>query len=742
MSNQQTITSQSAKPQLIRVAVPCPLRRTFDYWCPASSILPPIGARVLVPFARQKLVAMVIDHPQHSDIDASKLKSIHQVIDDQPLLPSSLHKLMLWAAKYYQHPIGEVFATCLPTLLNKGEAATLQAEYQWRLTELGKKEKVSIRKNAIKQLKIMQLAEQHQGLITAWLLKSNDLTVSDLKPFMNKQWLAQEIIEPQQADTVYEPVPSPYNLNSEQIEAIKTISQSFNSYQGFVLDGVTGSGKTEVYLQLIDKVLAQGKQALLLVPEIGLTPQTVKRFEQRFNVPVAMLHSGLTDRQRLNIWLQAKQGLTSIIIGTRSALFTPLKNPGLLVIDEEHDLSYKQQDGFRYSARDLALLRAQFEQMPIVLGSATPAMESLYNAKQGKLKLLKLRKRAANAKPPHIKVLDVRQRHLNQGLSQPLIDNMRRHLEAGNQCMIFLNRRGYAPSLLCHDCGWIADCSRCDRHMTYHHRFKRLHCHHCDRQVFMPKQCPECGESELLPIGLGTERLEEVLKQQFPDKTVLRIDRDTTRRKDAMQQFVSAIKNDEVDILVGTQMLAKGHHFPKLTCVGVIDIDGCLFSADFRAAERTAQLLTQVAGRAGRAEQKGEVIIQTHHPEHPLLIDLFTQDYQSLSDKILEERQAAMLPPYYSMAILRAEANDLALPMQFLSDVAQKFTGYQQAQCYGPFPAPMPKRAGKMRAQLLVQAADRKTLQSLLTPNIPLIEELPSARKVRWSIDVDPQEVF
>ncbi|WP_223668728.1 primosomal protein N' [Kangiella shandongensis] len=726
----------------IRLAVPTPLRRTFDYLCPEEK--PPVGARVMVPFGRQKLVATVLSHPEQSSVAENKLKYISKPIDSEPLLPKSLFKLIRFAAQYYQHPIGDVFSSCLPSLLNQGAPAQLENEWSWHITEQGRQALDSLRSNAVKQRKVLTLCLDKNGVIHEQEVAQHNFTVSYLNGLVKKGWLAKRQVEV--STSIEEPLAGNYSsnlaLNVEQQAAIDAISPSLGSFKGFLLNGVTGSGKTEVYLQLIQQVLERHEQVLMLVPEIGLTPQTLKRLEKRFQVGVAMLHSGLTDKQRLNIWLKAKAGHISIIVGTRSALFTPLANPGLIIVDEEHDLSYKQQEGFRYSARDLAMVRAQYESAPIILGSATPSMESLHNVEQDKLTPLRLTKRAGDAKPPHIKVLDVRQRYLKEGLSQPLIDNMRRHLEQGQQCLLFLNRRGFAPTLMCHECGWIADCQRCDRHMTYHQHFKRLHCHHCDKQHFIPKTCPQCQSPQLNPVGLGTERLENALAELFPDQVIMRIDRDSTRRKNAMQSYLKAIRNNEVDILVGTQMLAKGHHFPKLSLVGVIDTDGCLFSADFRATERTAQLLTQVAGRAGRAKDlQGEVIIQSHHPDHPLLVNLFTQDYQTLSQKILQEREEGCFPPYAAMAIFRAEASQLDLPMAFLTDVKHQLNT-TNLTVFGPFPAPMTKRAGKMRAQLIVQHQQRKVLQNSLAPITPSLEQLTSARKVRWSLDIDPQEVF
>jgi primosomal protein N' (replication factor Y) len=518
----------------------------------------------------------------------------------------------------------------------------------------------------------------------------------------------------------------------------------------FLVDGVTGSGKTEVYLSIIDEVLARGEQALVLVPEIGLTPQLVSRFEERFQQrlknPIALLHSGLSDSERLNAWLMAKKGDASIDIGTRSAIFTPLLKPGVIILDEEHDPSYKQQDGFRYSARDVAVKRAQLESLPVVLGSATPSLESLENARQQRYQHLLLPERAGNANHPDVSVIDVRKQPMIDGLSSLLINAMKRHFQKGGQVLLFLNRRGYAPVLLCHDCGWVSKCKRCDAHMTlYHERGqRRLRCHHCGSERPADHQCPDCESSELHPVGSGTERLEETLTHQFPDIGITRIDRDTTRRKGAMQSLLDSVHEGTSRILVGTQMLAKGHHFPDVTLVGIVDIDQGLFSADFRATERMAQLIVQVSGRAGRAEKAGQVLIQTHHPDHPLLKVLLDEGYASFANAALDERRLAQLPPYRYFALLRAEATDGRLPMQFLQQargLAEAFAG-KDVQLLGPVPAPMEKRAGRIRAQLLLQSASRSALHNLLTPWLLQLESSKSGRKVRWSIDVDPQEMF
>ncbi|MRX28269.1 primosomal protein N' [Kangiella sp. HZ709] len=725
--------------RLVKVAVPVPLRRLFDYQYNAQQT-PVIGGRVLVPFGSQKLVGYVLGFTDQTEIATHKIKHISKVIDSQVLIDKELFGFITWSAQYYQHPIGEVFSACLPGLVTKGEPAELEAERFWEITAHGRE--AEPKSNAVKQNAILKLAQVHNGLITLETLKLNQFAPADLRSLLNKGWLKEAVKSLKEHYVKPSIKPSEIEPNKEQHQALAQIYTKKTSFQPFLLDGVTSSGKTEVYLRSIAQQVESDKQVLVLVPEIGLTPQTVERFKQRFNANIAMLHSGMTDKQRLNEWIKAKQGLTSIVIGTRSALFTPFKNLGLIVIDEEHDLSFKQQDGFRYSARDLALVRANNLNIPIIMGSATPSMESQYNVEAGRFERLTLARRAGNAKPPHSKIFDVRQRPLQEGISKPLKEHIESHLAKDQQCLIFLNRRGYAPSILCHDCGWLAECNRCDRNMTYHQQLKRLHCHHCDRQVFLPKQCPNCQSSELLPIGLGTERLQEVLTKLFPSKKVIRVDRDSTRRKNSMQTIVRQIKNGEADIIVGTQMLAKGHHFPNLTLVAVVDIDGCLFSADYRATERTAQLLTQVAGRAGRGDAKGEIVIQSHHPDHPLLLNLFTQNYQQLSEQMLAERKAANLPPYSAQVLIRAQANQLEKPMAFLSDMANILNQYSNLSVFGPYPAPMIKRAGKMRAQLLLQADDKKTIQKILNAALPIIEQQQSAKTVRWSIDVDPQEVF
>lgn len=540
-----------------------------------------------------------------------------------------------------------------------------------------------------------------------------------------------------------EVVSSPFiELNPAQNAALNAI-HSADGFQVFLLNGVTGSGKTEVYLHCIRDFLKNEKQILVLVPEIGLTPQTIQRFRERFDVPIIALHSGLTEKERLNAWHLSRVGDARIIIGTRSAVFSPFKNLGLIIIDEEHDLSFKQQDGFRYHARDLAIMRAHFKNIPIVLGTATPSLETLSKAESGKFKELRLPERTGNATLPQFQIIDIRNQALDQGLSQSLLSAIKQELDQHNQVILFLNRRGFAPIIMCHHCGWMIHCERCDMRMTYHQHSKRLHCHHCDSQKKLPPQCGSCDGKELIAIGLGTERLEETLQKHFPDVPIARMDRDNTQKKGALENLLNRIQSGEDRILIGTQMLAKGHHFPNVTLVAVVDADGGFFSSDFRALERMGQLLVQVAGRAGRVEKQGRVIIQTHHPDHPLLHQLFNENFSQFAQSILTERKAARLPPYSFFALFRAEAHQLGKAMDFLQQIKQLISlPDPHLQVLGPIPATMAKRAGRYRVQLLLQASQRPYLQRFLKDLLTRIEKIPQKSRVRWSLDIDPMEMF
>ncbi|QTS84206.1 primosomal protein N' [Coxiella endosymbiont of Amblyomma nuttalli] len=533
--------------------------------------------------------------------------------------------------------------------------------------------------------------------------------------------------------------PKALELNFHQQHAVDEIVKR-KEFQTYLLAGVTGSGKTEVYLHCIEKIIQQNKQVLILIPEIGLTPQTLKRFRERFNVPIVVLHSSLTDKKRAQAWLMAKNGIAKIVIGTRSTIFTPLLSPGMIVLDEEHDLAFKQQSGFRYSARDLAVIRSRIENIPIILGTATPSFESFYNVEHKRYQLLSLPNRAGNAHVPTVTVIDLRKKKLIAGMSEDLLFSIEKHIKNNGQVLLFLNRRGYAPTLLCRGCGWITHCHRCDARLTLHSCPKRLYCHHCGVSKSIPLYCSQCRYYELIEIGLGTEQLELRLQERFPDYSIVRIDRDNTRTKNSMEDKLDLIHNRGAPILIGTQMIVKGHHFTHLTLVAIIDADSAWYGTDFRTAERMGQLLTQVSGRAGRVEQRGEVFIQTHYPDNPFLIILLKEGYEAFTKALLNERKMAALPPYAHLALLRAEAVRRNLPNDFLITIRQKLTDIvgKEVNLLGPVPAVMERKAGRYRYQLLFQSKSRTSLHKTLKKLITLLAN--QRMQVRWSLDVDPQE--
>ncbi|MCE3251917.1 MAG: primosomal protein [Cellvibrio sp.] len=735
----------STEPLLLEIALPVPLRRCFDYFAPVGANpagLQP-GLLVRVPFGHQELIGIIVRVKTESVQNLDKLRPALEIIGSRPTLDSELLDLCLWAADYYQCPPGEALQTALPVLLRQGEPAQLRGEPVFQLTTEGKGLPVGALKRSPKQAALLA------ALQTRGQLNRNELSLLEIPRTIAKNLIDKGLV------TLVNVIPDastpssqllreqPLVLSDEQQTAFAQID--YSSFQTYLLDGATGSGKTEIYLQAIEQTLRRGKQALVLVPEIGLTPQTLERFQRRFNLPIVALHSGLNDRERLDAWLLARDGIARIIIGTRSALFTPLKEPGILIIDEEHDGSFKQQDGFRYSARDLAAVRAHRLGIPLILGSATPSLETLHNALQGRYQYLRLKARAGNAKPPEIELLDIRGEILHEGFAQASIDAIGDTLGKGNQALVFLNRRGYAPTLECHDCGWLANCNHCDARMTVHQTPRHLHCHHCDHQRGLPKRCPSCNSSKIQPIGQGTERSEVVLQQLFPAHKVIRVDRDSTRNKDGMQKLLVDVHSGDPCILVGTQMLAKGHHFADVTLVVIIDADAGLFSTDFRGAERMGQLLLQVAGRAGREEKSGRVILQSHHTDHPLVQTLVQQGYHALADLILQERQITQLPPYRHLALIRAESKQAIAAVDFLK-LARHLAEQLQAphpllNYLGPLPAMMEKRGDRFRYQLQINSAQRKPLQQLLSQLALQLELSPLAKRIRWSIDVDPQEM-
>ncbi|MDG4811414.1 primosomal protein N' [Hydrogenovibrio sp. 3SP14C1] len=729
-----------------------------------ESFLPVVGGRVKVPFRNKSVIGIVMALSDEVEVASEKLKALETVIDETPIFSEQEMALLQWASHYYHEPIGNVVQTALPKRLKEGEMVEVDGVPAWQLTEAGQDAANKISSRATQQKALWHVLQEQDEAVTAENLnRSLSQWRLPMKRFQEQGWVNETEKSCLHAMPVREKTARPgHILNAEQQMAVDAVLAT-SGFEAFLLEGVTGSGKTEVYLGMIESVIAQGKQVLVLVPEIGLTPQTVKRFEAYLQAPVAVMHSGLNDKERHCAWSLVKTHQVTVLLGTRSAIFTPFANLGLCIMDEEHDLSFKQQDGFRYSARDCLVRRAQLENVPVVLGSATPSLEALHNALSGRYQHLHLKQRAGDAKMPEVQLLDVRGQVEEEGVSQPLKQQVQSHLEAGGQVLLFLNRRGFAPVLMCHDCGWQAACPSCDANMTFHQQVNELRCHHCGYQAKAPHDCPSCGSVSFVKIGQGTERLEAVVREWFPAYKVLRVDRDTTRNKGQMMALTEQASQGQADILIGTQMLAKGHHFPKVTLVGLLDIDQGLFSCDFRAAERMAQLVVQVSGRAGRGERSGQVVIQTHHPEHPLLKVLVQQGYEAFAKEALKERDQADLPPFQYQVLLRAEAVDANAGWTFLNDVKSalnfakmsmlrsylsvsepddvKAEALQGLEVFGPVSAPMLRRQGRYRYQLLIQGVHRGFLHQWLAQVETHLYTSNQAKKVRWSLDVDPQEM-
>ncbi|MDP2902865.1 MAG: primosomal protein N' [Methylovulum sp.] len=730
---------------IFRVALPIPLFRLFDYLAPVASPTAHPGARLEVPFGRIKAIGFLVEIVQLSELPSDKLKQVLRVLDEQPLLSAQDLQLLHWASRYYHHPLGEVISAAFPAVLRRNPSASAQTEQHYALTAVGTATDSLQLKRAPKQKAALEMFQAHKQSLSASALSRWDKNWR----VPVQQLLAKQLLRAESASQTAHSIDTlikqdALQCNPQQQAAINAVCKGLGQFGVFLLEGVTGSGKTEVYMQIICAVLARGLQVLVLVPEITLTPQLEARFRQRFAVDIAIFHSKLTDKQRCGAWLQIQQGRSAILLGTRSALFTPLKNPGLIILDEEHDASFKQQEGFRFSARDVAVVRGKLLNIPVLLGSATPSLESLHNAGSKRYQWLHLPERAGLAITPVLQLLDIRNKKMQEGLSEALIDEIKKTVAKNEQVLLFLNRRGFAPTLICHSCGWVARCLHCDANLVIHSHSKLLRCHHCGKEQRLPGQCPACKTGELTALGLGTERVEKVLMQLFGDKTIARLDRDSTQRKGALENYLEQINQGTVDIILGTQMLAKGHHFPNVTLVAILDVDSGLFSIDFHATEKLAQLIVQVSGRAGRAEKQGKVIMQTRRPDHPLLTTLISEGYNSFARTALAERQLAQLPPFSYQALLRAQAADDGLPQSFLQAVLElaQTINTDDTKILGPVPAPMIRRAGLYRYQLLFQGSKRQPLHHLLNELMPKIGQLKQGKKLRWSLDVDPVDLY
>jgi len=673
----------------LRVALDVPLPQLFDYYSMQSVA---VGTRVIVPFGKRELVGVVVSCPQSPAIPPAQVRPVTQVLDDLPPLPAQWLRMTAFAARYYQRPLGEVMLPVLPASLRKVSA------YQGKRAAKGPITRLEKRKRA-----------------------------------------------PRIETT---PTDSPPTLNAAQRQAVDAIA-ACQAYRCLLLHGVTGSGKTEVYLHAAAHVLTQGRQVLLLVPEINLTPQFAQSLRSRLaglvgEDAVALLHSGLAEGERLNAWLRAVRGHVRILLGTRLSIFTPMPDLGLIIVDEEHDFSYKQQEGLRYSARDLAIWRAHDAAIPVVLGSATPSLETWHRAQQGSYTLLSLPQRARAVSLPEILLVNTRKLDLQQGFSPQLLEAMHTHLQRGEQVLIFLNRRGYAPVLRCGSCDWVSQCPRCTAYTVLHRGQGTRHflqCHHCGYQAAVPHACPSCGDQDIKPLGRGTQRVEEFLAHTFSQARIARIDADSTRRKGSAAALFAQVHAGDIDILVGTQMVAKGHDFTRLGLVGVLHADTLLFAQDFRAPERLFAQLMQVAGRAGRHVQGGQVLIQTDYPEQPLYQTLIRHDYHAFARATLQQRQETGAPPYVYQALLTAENKTLAIALAFLTQAREQAQAVEQVRLYDPVPLRVLRVAHMERAQLLAESPNRNALQHFLSTWSDTLFTLARAHRIRWHLEVDPLEI-
>lgn len=725
--------------QILKIALDVPLDTLFDYRGDGVGA-EDVGRRVVVSFGRRKMVGMIVALASHSDCPAAQIKSVLQLLRDSPPLPSDILALLQFCSDYYHHPLGEVIFTALPQRLRSNQPTALPCRRSYTLTASAPSIE-ELPPRAMVRRRLLQHLRQTGSASRETLLAIAATAGKHLREMLALGWLEQR-----QENRPALPAPASARaqllpqLNFEQAAVVAEVQSSGPGFIPWLLLGITGSGKTEVYLRLAASQLEQGRQVLVLVPEINLTPQLEARFQSRFpGIPVVALHSSLNDTERLHHWLLAESGEARIVLGTRLAVFTPMPELGLIIVDEEHDSSFKQQDGLRYSARDMAVARAKQRNIAIMLGSATPSLESYHNALAGRYRLLRLTQRASeDAQLPTIRRIDLRSEKPVDGLSAPLLCALGENLARGRQSLVFINRRGYAPVLTCNQCGWLAPCLRCTSKLVVHLREGRLRCHHCGHEERIPRACPDCGNPDLAPIGQGTQRLEDVLTEHFPTARILRIDRDSTRRKHSLKEMLLEVHEERVDILVGTQILAKGHDFKRLTLVGALNVDGALYSADFRAAERLFALLMQVAGRAGRAAEPGTVLIQTQFPDHPLYESLLSQDYESFAAAQLVERKQAGFPPFCHQALLRAEAARLETALDFLRQARTLAVDLGTSiTVYDAVPAAMARLAGRERAQLLVQGESRQALQHFLHHWYTALSEL-KARQTRWSLDVDP----
>ena len=724
----------------LKIAINCPLYKIFEYSFNSHGNSIPSdlsGRRVIVSFRNSMVLGIIIGTCEQSSFPGN-IKEIIELLDDSPVFDSPTVDLLKWASGYYHYPIGEVFYSALPIALKKNKKEQLKPVNQWHATENGDEKLIkrsALCKEALKIIKESPrtaLYLKEIGIKTQTIKKLSSLNLikeNNIRDTMTR-WYDRDII-----------VTDSHTLNEEQLNAFNIINNC-RGFKTFVLHGVTGSGKTEVYLQLIAEKLREGRQALILVPEINLTPQTISRFFKRFNVPIVCIHSSLSETERHEAFIAMKKNEAAILIGTRSALFSNIPNLGIIIIDEEHDSSYRQADGFRYNARDCAVMMAYIRKIPIVLGTATPSIETCYNILRGKYEEIRIDNRAGASNSVIFSIIDMRKQYIEHGISRELALHINEELAKEHQVMLLLNRRGYSQKMICHNCGFVFMCQNCDANLTYHQTENRLICHHCETRYPVPVYCPKCGNHELTPTGNGTEQILEHLSTIFPNARPVRMDRDTTSKKGSLNVILNDISANKYNIIIGTQMLAKGHHFPNVTLVGIIDIDSQLYSNNFRASENLAQLIVQIAGRAGRGNKQGYVYLQTHTPEHPLLTTLINGGYDAFSQKCLLRRMNLKLPPATSLAVLKVDGTDREKVVGYISDAYNYMLSvkndYPETTFSHPVSAFFTRRQNRYHYYINISSLTRKEHSLFIEKIISVINSFRYRSNVHCLIEVDP----
>lgn len=723
--------------QFASFAIAIPLYRVFDYAIDNNHATN-IGKRYKLPFGSGHKTGILISHQTDSSVARARTKSVLDCLDDSPVLSAHMMILASWIASYYLQPLGEVIFQCLPAHLRSGKSEKPERVKVWHAQAVDDKSRDTLCRRCPKQFELLIAIEQSAGGLNAAQLKQiNSAWSSPIKALQQKKLVDWDYSKPAICNSILE---QPHPSSADQAEVLQQLEARLDLFSVHLIDGITGSGKTEVYFQLIQWQLAKHRQIIYLVPEIGLTSQLVERVRRRFGEQFAISHSGLTNRQRYLAWEQFRAGDVNIMLGTRSSLFSQSDRLGLIIIDEEHDSSYKQEDGIRYHARDVAIKRAQMLDIPIVLGTATPSLESLNNCERKHYYLYQLSQRPTRHAPPRIELVDTSNVKLVSGCSPYLLKKIEQHLKHNGQVLLFLNRRGFAPVVMCHECDWQASCAHCDSKLTLHHRINTLLCHHCGHRQTMPLSCPKCQHADIKHYGIGTEQLEQGLRWRYPDTSIIRIDRDTIASREEFANRLKQIQSGEPCIIIGTQMIAKGHDYPAITLSAILDADQALYSASYRATEQLAQTVFQVSGRSGRGEIQGEALLQTAYINHPLMQSLVTQSYREIAMTLLQGRKMIGFPPYARVIMFRADAMNISEAMEKLTEikrclqVSEKIKGLN---CIGPMPALMTRRIGRYRAQLCLFSQDTARLRAVLRETMPALQEIKNSQTVKWTIDVD-----